>query len=1005
MAYNSAHTGPEIDAAVEMLGQVQDARDATSGDRSAVVTLASQVAANASQVASQAATVSAKTGQVLASATAVEQAHAEVISAGTATVESKEAAALSAGAAQESQASAGASEFAASQSQLAAGLSEQISAENAALTSADRLHVDALAQQVEADRASSQASSVSAALSALNAAAVVTGGTATIAPAPGKIPLADAGGKINSDWLGADVARSDAVQAVIDDFEALITIEPSDGKVPQSGSDGKLVEGWLPDSVIQAGSGVNLLPSTVSVFGQTLPRLGFATGTDITTEASSNSKAGFLLKVEAVTSGIGWFRLAESSTDFNLALAASASYIFSLDAFGDVAHSIEPRLRYNSTAGGISEISLGVIAITTTAARYSVVLNVPAAFAGTGHLTIYSQATAATGVTWFDGFMLERKIGSRSTPSQFQPGSSTRSEAAQVSRAIVSGSPKLPDGFIQTNLLLQQAIKLGMDPSGNWTISQGFTYDAKIRRMYVSWDRTGTSGSEVIISRHREDGTFELRSAISTSLIMHGQDLGHAYYNNTLYLFTASVDGKGITVFLPPSVDGAALSGVRTFKLCPDSYVLAFPNESSDFKSVVINAYDGGRTSNPYYSRIFDFQRLMAGADGDRSTEFEREINIGPVAEYSSASNNTLQSVTTDGVYLYTLTGTDKLADPAYLSAFCVTTGRRVYRAQFNVGGLRAAAKGTGFVREYEGIAWIPGNDGTVTPWVAVRMHNDAGDGSQMYVMPINEQHYGSANASTLGDCGSFFKGKGADIGYPQSEDFIIAQLDENGNVLRRTRINGAGVPGRWYFPENGYFGTEITLTPSSVANVTGINLIQNLGRYSGSCTGGHLMMLQRQEAAGGELAQFYAGTAKVGGIALSSTATSFNTSSDMSLKEDRGEMPLEDAYRIVDEVQWHRFEWKATGKVDDGVFAQELLEIYPNAVAKGGWQQDHDDEGKVVVDDAGIPVEFYNPWAVDYSKLVIPMGRALQGALQTITVLEDRLQAMEDRLASLENR
>lgn len=209
MAYNSAHTGPEIDAAVEMLGQVQDARDATSGDRSAVVTLASQVAANASQVASQAATVSAKTGQVLASATAVEQAHTEVLSASTAAVDAKDATVLYAESAQASQDSAAASAFASSQSQLAAGLSEQISAENAASTSADRLVVDELVQQVAAD-------SASAAVNAQNAAAVVTGGTATFAPASGKIPLANAQGKIDSEWLGADVARSDAVQATAD---------------------------------------------------------------------------------------------------------------------------------------------------------------------------------------------------------------------------------------------------------------------------------------------------------------------------------------------------------------------------------------------------------------------------------------------------------------------------------------------------------------------------------------------------------------------------------------------------------------------------------------------------------------------------------------------------------------------------------------------------------------------------------------------------------------------
>lgn len=213
MAYNSAHTGPEIDAAVEMLGQIQSARDATSSDRGAVETLASQVAANASQVASQASTVSTKTAQVLTSATAVEQAHAEVLSASAVAVDSKDAAALSAGSAQESQTLASASASAASQSQLAAGLSEQISAQNADSTSEDRAVVDELAQQVEAD-------SASAALSAQNAAAVVTGGTATLASNPGKIPLANAQGKIDPEWLGTEIARTSAIQGAIDTAQA-----------------------------------------------------------------------------------------------------------------------------------------------------------------------------------------------------------------------------------------------------------------------------------------------------------------------------------------------------------------------------------------------------------------------------------------------------------------------------------------------------------------------------------------------------------------------------------------------------------------------------------------------------------------------------------------------------------------------------------------------------------------------------------------------------------------
>ncbi len=51
-----------------------------------------------------------------------------------------------------------------------------------------------------------QAYANQAAASAESAAAVVTGGTAALSPSAGKIPLADAGGVIDLDWLGKDIA-------------------------------------------------------------------------------------------------------------------------------------------------------------------------------------------------------------------------------------------------------------------------------------------------------------------------------------------------------------------------------------------------------------------------------------------------------------------------------------------------------------------------------------------------------------------------------------------------------------------------------------------------------------------------------------------------------------------------------------------------------------------------------------------------------------------------------
>ncbi len=175
MAYNSAHTGPEIDAAVQMLGEVQDARNSTAADLAEVQGLFSQVEVNTNQVAANAATVDIKTTQVLASALDVEQARSDVLIAATGVTEARDEAVVSAQAAQASKAAASASEAASSQSQLAAELSEQVSSDNAAQTAADRENVQALASQVQTGSAAAQASAESAAQSAQTAKARIDG--------------------------------------------------------------------------------------------------------------------------------------------------------------------------------------------------------------------------------------------------------------------------------------------------------------------------------------------------------------------------------------------------------------------------------------------------------------------------------------------------------------------------------------------------------------------------------------------------------------------------------------------------------------------------------------------------------------------------------------------------------------------------------------------------------------------------------------------------------------
>lgn len=175
MAYDSAHTGPEIDAAVQMLTQVQDARDSTKKDVVEVRTLAAQVDSNAEQVQSNASSVRTKAEQVSANAQQVEQARAQVVSAIATAEDAKDLATAAAGSAVTSRQAASVSQQAASRSEVAAGLSEQVSAESAALAESKLSQVQVLSKAVEQQSAATKVNAEVAANSAQTARDLVDG--------------------------------------------------------------------------------------------------------------------------------------------------------------------------------------------------------------------------------------------------------------------------------------------------------------------------------------------------------------------------------------------------------------------------------------------------------------------------------------------------------------------------------------------------------------------------------------------------------------------------------------------------------------------------------------------------------------------------------------------------------------------------------------------------------------------------------------------------------------
>ena len=114
---------------------------------------------------------------------------------------------------------------------------------------------------------------------------------------------------------------------------------------------------------------------------------------------------------------------------------------------------------------------------------------------------------------------------------------------------------------------------------------------------------------------------------------------------------------------------------------------------------------------------------------------------------------------------------------------------------------------------------------------------------------------------------------------------------------------------------------------------------------------------------------EFLSGGDVRGSVSVTSSATAFNTSSDVRLKEN-----IEDSKSsgsIIDQIQVREFDWKKSGEHQrHGMIAQELNEVAPEAVTT-----DEVHEGDM--------------WTVDYSKLVPMMMKEIQDLRKRLTALE----------------
>ena len=116
----------------------------------------------------------------------------------------------------------------------------------------------------------------------------------------------------------------------------------------------------------------------------------------------------------------------------------------------------------------------------------------------------------------------------------------------------------------------------------------------------------------------------------------------------------------------------------------------------------------------------------------------------------------------------------------------------------------------------------------------------------------------------------------------------------------------------------------------------------------------GNRPLVLNRKTSDGDIAVLLKDNTTVGSISVTGSATAYNTSSDARLKDVTGTAR---GLAVINELNPVAYNWKADGKADEGLIAQEVKELVPNAVV-------------------GSEADMYS---MDYSKLVVHLVAGMQ--------------------------
>ena len=215
--------------------------------------------------------------------------------------------------------------------------------------------------------------------------------------------------------------------------------------------------------------------------------------------------------------------------------------------------------------------------------------------------------------------------------------------------------------------------------------------------------------------------------------------------------------------------------------------------------------------------------------------------------------------------------------------------------------------------------------------------------------------------------------------------EVLFGNLDGGGTVVASSRIRGTR-DGADNSTALSFWTTNAgTIAEKMSILSTGRTLIalssalssDNGGGLDVFATGGgpHVMNLKNSDTSGGaNMIRFIDGSGDICGEINSnatSDTTSYGTSSDGRYKDVIGKAR---GLEIINSLNPVKFTWKSSGEEDEGLIAQEVLEIVPNAITGS-------EETK---------------YMMDYSKLVTPLVKAIQEQQEQIEQLKAEVQTLK---------